>query len=75
MDLPVLVWVMTGLVALVIAFLIFLAASLVDEDVNHWFWPSVSGPGLAWNIRWLALSVICGVVLAFGPIAIVRAVF
>jgi hypothetical protein len=45
----------------VLWFLLFLFASLVDEDVNHWNWPSGGGPGVLATIR---MATLTGVVSA-----------
>jgi len=71
----VLIWAVTGAVALVLAFAIFLFVSLLDEDVNHWDWPSDNGPGRAWNLRWIVLSITAAAALTYGPVILLRMLF
>lgn len=71
----VLVWAVTGAVALLIASATFASASLVDEDVDDWHWTDLSGPNFSWSFRWLVISVIAGAVLTFGPVLALRAAF
>lgn len=51
-----LAWILAGVVFTACWFAFFVASLLVDEDVNHWNWPTDGGPGLLTNLRMLLLS-------------------
>jgi hypothetical protein len=41
---------------LLLWFLGYFVALLIDEDLNHWDWPKDDGPGLIANVRMASLT-------------------
>ena len=68
-------WAVAAAVFAALWFVFFLGIALIDEDVNHWTWPSDGGPGRSAHLRMLCASglVALGVVaLGVGLVAWLR---
>ena len=64
-------WGLGGLAFLALWLVFFFAAALLDEDVNHWEWPTDTGPGLWANVRMLAASGALAALLVGVPMWLV----